>query len=134
MINVLLNAGILDSLIQLKVNSENSECNGMAAEDIARHFMFLDVLAELKRCSDIEKGLNQLQKAARDGEVERLEVVSNENPHILEEECENDPPLFWAVTSGVVDAVKFLVEKGADVYQKADNDDIPAGKTGGNLV
>lgn len=69
-----------------------------------------------------------IHEAAKKGDVAILGTLLDKNPNLIEARDNDDRlPLSWAVSHGNLDAVKFLVKRGAKINTKSKHDPTPLG-------
>ncbi len=121
----ILNAGLLRDTYPLKATGERSNYKDLSAIDMAKKLRLTRVVDEITKCKDIEDSLSWMDRMARIGDVDRMTAIFAKHPDLLEKEASVDKttPLYWAVTSGNLAAVKYLVDAGADVFVRAGNGD-----------
>ena len=61
----------------------------------------------------------QVLTAARDGDTERLRAMLADDASLVSAEFWYTPPLHFAVREGHVDAVRLLIEAGADIFHRS---------------
>ena len=61
----------------------------------------------------------QILNAARDGDTARLRRMLDADPTLVEAEFWYVPPLHFAVREGHVDAVRLLIDAGADIFHRS---------------
>ena len=61
----------------------------------------------------------QVLNAARDGDTDRLRAMLEDDPSLVRAEFWYTPPLHFAVREGHPDAVRLLIEAGADIFHRS---------------
>lgn len=112
-ITVIFDAGLLIDSLPLAVTGEQSNYYNMTAMDIARRLRYIPVQDEIERCKEVEHSMNWLHRMCREGNKKNVQEILQKHPDLLEQEaCDHTSPIFWAVTSGQLEVVKVLVDKG----------------------
>ena len=114
--NILFRNGHWPDLIYLNVERDkNAQWGGLSAKEICeKRGRSRKLLADINYFSAWEKSLQDIHKAARAGNEEKVKRLMHKGESM---ECKDNAgatPLYWAVVSGTASLVEYLIAKGAD--------------------
>ncbi len=123
-VTALFEAGLFKSLFPLKVSGEISNYKGMTATNIAMKLKYTPIQDELLKLNDIEESMSMCHIYARQGDARRLaKLVRRHRAHINHPALDGSTPLYWAITSGNIEAVTCLINAKADTNVLSQNGD-----------
>lgn len=118
-IQSLFRSGCWDDIHPLKVDAgKNLKFETKTADEIAKELNLQAVQKELDNCTQWEKSMNVVHKAARAGNYEAVEnlLTSSSNLH-TELDCKQCSSLYWACIGGNLEIVKLLLRAKVDHTQ-----------------